>query len=147
MAVDAGLVTGRQARNIITKLWKELARQRLDYRLGLPGNLWPIPNDDMAGPLRPGVFENGGLTHSQARHFLAAMYRVGLKKEADHLLEQMCMSLADGSAFGGTETGQEWRRRDGEYCGYEGILSDQFGVLAVAIDRYGQHHQRGNRII
>jgi hypothetical protein len=136
-AVDGGLVEGKLARTIITRLWKALRKQRLDCRMGLPGNLEPVPYADMTTTLqRPGVFENGGLTHSQARHFVGAMYKVGLVKEADELLNQLCSSLADGHAFGGQGSGAEWRRRDGAYSGYEGILSDQFGILAVAMDRY-----------
>ncbi len=136
-AVDGGLVDGKPARAIITRLWKGLRKQRLDHRMGLPGNLEPIPYADMTTLLmRPGVFENGALTHSQARHFIGAMYKVGLVREADELIELLCSSLADGHAFGGQGSGIEWRRRDGAYSGYEGILSDQFGILAVAMDRY-----------
>jgi hypothetical protein len=138
-AVDGGLVEGKPARAIITRLWKALRKQRLDCRMGLPGNLKPVPYADMTTLLqRPGVFENGALTHSQARHFVGAMYKVGLVREADELLEQLCSSLADGHAFGGQGSGVDWRRRDGAYSGYEGILTDQFGILAVALDRYAE---------
>ncbi|NQU39384.1 MAG: hypothetical protein HQ523_05480 [Lentisphaerae bacterium] len=136
-AVCGGLIEGTQARDIIGRLWSDMEKQQLDYRFGLPGNLVPIPYSDVALILQPGVFENGALTHCQARHFLGAMYRVGMRREADGVLRALCETLADGSAFGGVGTGQEWRRRDGTPAGYEGILSDQFGVLSVALERYG----------
>jgi hypothetical protein len=49
----------------------------------------------------------------------------------------MMAALADGTAFGGCASGVDWRLRDGTSCGYEGILSDQFGVLSPALARWG----------
>jgi hypothetical protein len=60
-----------------------------------------------------------------------------MMKEGDTLLQSLCESLADGTAFGGCNSGIDWRFWDGGPCGYEGILTDQFGILAVAMDRYG----------
>jgi len=45
--------------------------------------------------------------------------------------------LADGSAFGGCSSGVDWRMWDGTRCGYEGLLTDQFGVLVPALARWG----------
>jgi hypothetical protein len=140
-AISTGVVEGEEASRIMHRLWDEALRRGLpDPRLGLPGNLWPIAEADMAAPMhgRPmGYYLNGGLTHSQSRWFVGALYRVGMETEADLLLEGLCSSLADGSAFSGCNSGVDWRYWDGAPCGYEGILTDQFGILAVAIDRYG----------
>ncbi len=140
VAVCAGLLEGQMARTAIHKLWDELAGLGFeDFRLGLPGNLRVIPESDLADPQRflsGDCYQNRGATHSQSRHFVQAMYEVGLTEQADHLLEELCTSLADGSAFGGCGSGVDWRRWDGSPSGYEGLLSDQFGLLAVAIDRY-----------
>jgi hypothetical protein len=139
-AVCAGVVDGEQARLIVQNLWAEARRIGLpDPRLGLPGNLWPVPDSDMIPFMhgKPmGFYINGGLTHSQSRHFVGALYRVGMTQEADVLLEALCETLADGTAFGGCNTGVDWRYWDGAPCGYEGVLTDQFGILAVAVDRY-----------
>jgi len=82
-------------------------------------------------------FENGGATHAQAHYFVNALYRVGMTNEADRVLQGLSSSLASGAAFGGCGTGMEWRSWDGLPTGYEGILTDQFGVLALIVDRYG----------
>jgi hypothetical protein len=59
-----------------------------------------------------------------------------MTQEADVLLQALCETLAEGTAFGGCNTGVDWRFWDGAPCGYEGVLTDQFGILAVAVDRY-----------
>jgi hypothetical protein len=56
--------------------------------------------------------------------------------EADQVLEGLCESMADGSAFGGCGSGIDWRCWDGTPSGYEGLLCDQFGVIALALERY-----------
>jgi hypothetical protein len=140
-AVCAGVVDGDRAASIIRALWEEVQRVKLpDPRLGLPGNLRPIPDADMIEFMhgKPmGFYLNGALTHSQSCRFVDALYRVGMTKEGDTLLEALCETLGDCSAFGGCNSGIDWRYWDGGPCGYEGILTDQFGILAVAIDRYG----------
>jgi hypothetical protein len=40
--------------------------------------------------------------------------------------------------FGGATSGIDGRGWDGLPCGDEGLLTDQFGILAVAIDRFGR---------
>jgi hypothetical protein len=140
-AVCSGVLEDTTARGIIERLWKESQRIGLpDYRFGLPNNLWPIPDKDVVEIMHGepfGYYANGGLTHSQSRHFVGALYKVGLKAEADHVLERLCSSLADATAFGGCNSGVDWRYWDGWPCGYEGLLTDQFGILAVALERYG----------
>jgi hypothetical protein len=139
-AVSAGLLEPETARSVIQKLWDEVAKSGFgDFRLGLPGNLRAIPQSDLASPqslLPDDAYQNRGATHSQSRHFVQAMYDVGMKQEADFVLHELCSSLADGSAFSGCGSGVDWRRWDGSASGYEGLLSDQFGILAVAVDRY-----------
>jgi len=142
-AVCGGLVEPRAAREIIERLWNELQRLGpLDFRLGLPGNLRILPPEELAGPMPDGVYMNRTLTHSQARHFVGALYKVGMTKEADKLLHALLTSLADGTAFAGCGSGVDWRRRDGAPAGYEGLLSDQFGILAVATQRHGTRGAR-----
>lgn len=138
-AINGGLVDDPSlALDIVRRLYGEMSKlPTIDFRLGLPGALRPIPYDDVAIPMPHGVYMNMTLNHSQARHFLGAMYRVGMTREADAILEKLMESLGDGSAFGGCGSGVDWRRGDGAPAGYEGLLSDQFGVLAIAMERYG----------
>ncbi len=141
-AVNAGLVSEKMANAMMQRLWKESQKVGLkDYQWGLPGNLWQIPDDDMVDIMHGvsmGHYANGGRTHSQSRHFVSALYRVGMEQEADSMLHQLCESMADCTAFGGLNTGVDWRYWDGWPCGYEGLLTDQFGILMVAMDRYGK---------
>jgi hypothetical protein len=137
-AVCGGLVEPKAARDIVERLWRELQRfGPLDFRLGLPGNLRILPPEELAAPMPDGVYMNRTLTHSQARHFVGALYKVGMTREADHVLHSLLSSLADATTFAGCGSGIDWRRRDGAPSGYEGLLSDQFGILGVALDRHG----------
>jgi hypothetical protein len=143
-AVRSGLVEKKPAREIIGRLWEEL--QRLgppDYRMGLPGNLWNVPYKDMVCWMDEGINQNRALTFSQARHFVGALYQVGMAKEAEMVLRTMLESFGNGTAFGGCGSGVDWRRWDGQPSGYEGLLSDQLGVLALAMERYGKGRPRG----
>ena len=141
-AVCSGVIDSTMATEIMHALWNEALHVGMpDARLGLPGNLWPVADADMVDLMRGkpmGYYLNGGCTHSQSRHFVGALYKVGMEKEADTLLGSLCETLADGTAFGGCNSGVDWRYWDGAPCGYEGILTDQFGILAVALDRYGE---------
>ena len=140
-AVTTGVVEGESARLALRGLWREMEKLGFDdFRLGLPWNLRRIPDEDMGkwNTARPlGIYANGGVSLSQARHFIGALYRVGMRAEADRVLEAACASLADGSAFGGCASGVDLRTWDGTPCGYEGLLCDQLGVLAVALEHYG----------
>jgi hypothetical protein len=139
-ATTGGLLDDALARDAVGRLYAELQRTPLpDAALGLPGNLWPVPDEDRADILQGyplGYYQNGGLTHSQARHFVGALYRVGLTAEADALLERLCAGLADGRVYGGVRSGRDWRYHDGRPCGYEGLLTDQFGVIGLALERW-----------
>jgi hypothetical protein len=142
LAVTAGLIETTLAEAMVRRLWDEMARVGFhDFRLGLPTSLWPIPDSEVAHYQvgRPfGEYQNGGATHSQAVHFVNALYRVGMTAEADRVLAGLCSSFADDTAFGGVDgAGIDWRRWDGTPGGYEGLLTDQFGFLATAMDRYG----------
>ena len=141
IVVNSGVLPRERERPIIEALWREYRdRCAAPARWGLPNNLWPIPDADLTRPMHGyphGFYLNGALSHSQSRHFVSALYRVGLTDEAESLLRELCASLGDGSAFGGSQTGVDWRQWDGAACGYEGLLTEQFGIMAVAIDRYG----------
>jgi len=141
-AVREGLLSPHVARSVMQRLLAESRRVRMpDPALGLPMNLWPIPDDDRADILQGypfGYYQNGGRTHSQTRHFVMGLYAVGLREEADALLERLCVGFAEASTFGGNRTGVDWRTWQDTPCGYEGLLTDQFGLLEAIHWRWGR---------
>lgn len=145
-AVCGGLLEPIEARTIIEKLWQESRRvQTPNPRFGLPISLWPIPDADLADIMQGyphGFYGNGACTHSQSRHFVDALYCVGMKKEADFLLEHLCSSLAEGLVYGACKSGLDARYWDGWPCGYEGLLTDQFGILSSVLKRYGKKSEK-----
>ncbi|MDZ7269622.1 MAG: hypothetical protein ONB48_20235 [candidate division KSB1 bacterium] len=144
-AVSCGLLDFDEARAIMKRLWQETRRVAMpDPLLGLPGNLWHIPDADLADIMQGyphGYYQNGGRTMAQARHFVNALYWVGMNAEAEELLCRLCEGLARGLVFGGNKSGVDWRFGDDRPCGYEGLLTDQFGVLATALERYGRRKE------
>ena len=48
----------------------------------------------------------------------------------------LASTVADDSSFGGIGSGLDWRLWDGTPSGYEGLLAEGFGFLAVAVERY-----------
>ncbi|MBE7538891.1 MAG: hypothetical protein HS122_10810 [Opitutaceae bacterium] len=141
-AIAEGLIDNPEARAIMERLLAEAHTVGMpDPSLGLPGNLWHIPDHDLSDiiPGYPlGYYQNGGRTHSQTRHFVMALYHCGLKREADRMLTRLCHGLAEARVFGGNQSGVDWRYWDDRPCGYEGLLTDQFGVLEPIFYRWGK---------
>jgi hypothetical protein len=141
-AITGGLIDDDLARSIMQRLWQ--AFEEVDYRdfaNGIPINLYPIPEDDLGGVvfgLPIGGYLQGGATHHRTGGFVEALYRVGMTAEADSVLEALASTVADDTAFGGLGSGRDWRLWDGTPSGYEGLLAEGFGFLAVALERYGE---------
>ncbi len=112
-AVCAGLIEPEAAKYMISKLWEGLAALQLsELSMGLPGNIIPLADEDMAPIMHGqplGFYQNAGLTHSQTRHFVGALYQTELHKEGDMLLNNLCQSLENGTAFGGCGSGVDWK--------------------------------------
>jgi hypothetical protein len=140
-AVSLGLTDSATGRAVLRRLLDEAKRVGMpDPALGLPGNLWHIPDEDLSDIIQGyplGYYQNGGRTHAQTRYFVLGLYRVGMKREADALLTRLCAGLADARVFGGNQSGVDWRYWDDRPCGYEGLLTDQFGLLEVVFRRWG----------
>lgn len=140
-AITAGLVPAPLAREICERLLREITRAGVpDAAYGLPGNLLPIPDADLADIIQGypmGYYQNGGRTHAQTRHFIMALYHCQIDAAADRLLERLCLGLAEARVFGGNQSGVDWRDWDDKPCGYEGLLTDQFGILEAIFHRYG----------
>lgn len=145
-AVTAGLLDDATAKDATGRLLAELKRQNFpDLSLGLPGNLWAIPDADRADILQGypyGFYQHGGFTHAQARHFLGALVQTGFEADADALLATLCDGLAAGRVTGGMGSGADWHYPDGRPCGYEGLLTDQFGMITLALQRKALHPPR-----
>ncbi|MCH6256865.1 hypothetical protein MLD52_09925 [Puniceicoccaceae bacterium K14] len=140
-AIAAGLVKRQVGHSILKRLLDETVKVGMpSARLGLPGNLWPIPNKDLSDIIQKypfGYYQNGGRTHAQARHFLRGLYAVGLDTQANIILNELSEGLAEAAVFGGCKSGLDWRYWDDRPCGYEGLLTDQFGVIGLILERYG----------
>jgi hypothetical protein len=141
-AITAGLLTAEEAREICQRLLAESVKVGLPKAIyGLPANLWPVPDYDLADIMQGfpfGYYQNGGRTHSQARHFVMALYQCGFNQEADRLLNEMCEGYAGALVYGGNKSGVDWRYWDDRPCGYEGLLTDQFGMIEAILHRYGR---------
>jgi len=141
-AVSYGLLEGNTAANAILNLWDNLKKSGFEsFDLGLPGNIFNIERSDMATGLHflPfGGYMNSGITLSQARHFINALYKVGMIKEADFILSEICNGLLHSNVIGGVHSGSDWKTWDGVSSGYEGLLSDQLGIFQPLIRRYGK---------
>jgi hypothetical protein len=141
-AIAAGLLSPEEGRAILGRLLAEAKKVGLpDPELGLPGNLWHIPDYDLSDIIQGyplGYYQNGGRTHSQTRHFVMALYHCGLQREGDAMLKRLCAGLAGAKVFGGNQSGVDWRYWDDRPCGYEGLLTDQFGILEAIFLRWGK---------
>jgi hypothetical protein len=141
-AIAEGLLSPDEGRAILRGLLAEAKKVGLpDPSLGLPGNLWHIPDYDLADIIQGypfGYYQNGGRTHSQTRHFVMALYHGGFQREADAMLKRLCAGFAEAKVFGGNQSGVDWRYWDDRPCGYEGLLTDQFGVLEAVFWRWGR---------
>ena len=139
-AVACGLIDDAPAKDIMKRLWAEAQRVGMpDPALGMPASLWPIPDDDFAEIMHGfpfGYYGNGGLSTAQSKHVVNALYRVGMVEEAEYVLRCICGAFADAQVFGGAKSGLDARSWDGWPCGYEGLLTDQFGILATAMEKY-----------
>jgi hypothetical protein len=148
-AVALGLTTPAEGRDLLQRLLREAERVGMpDPALGVPGNLRPIPDADLADILQGypmGYYQNGGRTHAQTRHVVMGLYRAGLTREGDRLLNQLCAGFAEARIFGGNQSGVDWRYWDDRPCGYEGLLTDQFGLLEAVLARWGRGPRKGRR--
>jgi hypothetical protein len=145
-AVTAGVLSVERCRTAIRGLWEAISAAGFtDLTLGLPLNALPIPPGDMveryAGmpygyAMTHGFYMNGSASLTLLRPFISALRSVGMDDEADAVIDAAMSSLADGSGFGGCTTGEDLHTWDGTPCGYEGILTYQFGVVASALERY-----------
>ncbi len=150
-AITYGVVDRPQGREIMTRLMKEIERvgyARFD--LGLPGNLVPVRREDYVD-LNPAVgggkrednadgfqiYENGGATPAHAFWTMEALYKVGLKADAERILMPMLGGFTAGEfqGFGPNGKSKDWKDWEGNCWGYEGLLTDGYLALLVVATR------------
>jgi len=144
MAVYYGLVEGEQAKSIMQSLLKKMKEVGYtDFRLGLPGNLLPIPKEDYTehnkryGYESFGVYENGGATACYTYFTIKALYRLNMREDADSILLPMLESFKNGDFEGqcpGSKMTKDWKTWTGECWGYEGFLVDNYLALLAVLD-------------
>ena len=122
-----------------------------EFQYGLPGNLIPVPVDDYLDPrqlwggggeLGFQWYENGGATGDFAYFTIQALYQLNRRKEADAILFPMLKAYEEGGFQGkstylidGRRRSYDWKRWDGEPCGYEGLLTDNYMALLAVLTR------------
>ena len=80
------------------------------------------------------------------QHFLAASYVAGLDDRADRVLKAMLARQQSGGFQNGVRDelpkGMEWTTWNGETCGYEGFLSDNYSFLLSVLLRESAFRKR-----
>lgn len=164
IAIHYGLVNKPQANAIMDKLLAKMKEVGYDkFNMGLPGNLITValkdyvhktPDGRYGGGVKPDNsdgfqnYENGGATGSFAFWFIAALYDLGRKQEADAILFPMLDEYGRCGFEGRDAKGRsyDWRRWDGTAMGYEGLLTDNYYTLfAVPVRQTETEWQSGYR--
>ncbi|HOD49758.1 MAG TPA: hypothetical protein PKY01_11455 [Candidatus Hydrogenedentes bacterium] len=157
-AIEYGLVDAAQGRSILEKLHAKMKTAGFsNIAFGVPCVLDPIPPGDYLQPAIGAAQEpdgrdtwqeymNGGITAGQVYHFLAAHYVVGMSEEADGILDAMLKTQHAGGFQNGVQDaypkGVDWRRWNGDPCGYEGYLADNARFLLAVLTRHADFRER-----
>jgi hypothetical protein len=75
------------------------------------------------------VYENGGATGCYAYYTIHALFKLGMRAEAEAILFPMLESYTQGGFEGhcaGSEFTKDWKTWNGECWGYEGFLVDNY---------------------
>ncbi|WP_262250034.1 alpha-L-rhamnosidase-related protein [Parapedobacter soli] len=144
VAISYGLIEEKKAAAIMRRILDKMKTVGFtDFRLGLPGNLLPIPKEDYTdieerygyGAFQ--VYENGGATGCYAYFTVHALYKLGMNREAEMILMPMLESYKNGDFQGhcpGSDKTKDWKSWNGECWGYEGFLVDNFLTLLAVFD-------------
>lgn len=148
MGINEGLIPYDIGKKMILKLLGMMEKEGYgDLRYGIPGNLVSVePPDTGVWPCMTdwGQYENGGLNGMNGYHFLTAMYRVGLKKEADDILFAILNTYEKHLTHSGLMPGYcqsiDWRTKNGVPCGYNYLADNYYFLLSVYTGRYNMKH-------
>ncbi|MFN8006917.1 MAG: hypothetical protein U0V70_07835 [Terriglobia bacterium] len=152
MAITYDLIPADKANGLMDHLLAKMHEVGYtQFQYGLPGNLIPVLAGDFLDPRQVWGgggqwgfqwYENGGATAAMVYYTLEALYKLGRREQADAILFPMLRSYEEG-VFQGTSTylvdgrtrTYDWRRWDGEPCGYEGLLTDDYLALLSVLSR------------
>jgi hypothetical protein len=147
-AVALGLAPDDLGRQLLGEYLARLTASGFThYEWGLPIFLDPVPavchNDWKGRGVEPdgsdqvGIYQNGAIQAHQTYYILQALYKTGLRREANGLFGKMTPLVRRGGLCGGLHSGVDWRHPvDGRPTGYEGLLAEQFHFLLAAITGY-----------
>jgi len=110
-----------------------------NFKLGIPGNLINIPQEDYTntkarwgGANAFQQYENGGASLNWSYYTVKAFQKAGLNQQSETITNGI-LSGIDASEFQGmAPTGdvtKDWKTWKGECWGYEGYLCDGYLVL------------------
>jgi hypothetical protein len=151
VAVCYGLLTTDQGLQVMQRLLEKLKEVGYtQFKMGLPGNLVPVPPSDYVarekhwghGDKPDGsdafqIYENGGATGCYAYFTIKALYDLGLREAADAIFLPMMEAYKengfDGHCEGSSYT-KDWKAWDGRCWGYEGFLVDSYLPMLAVYD-------------
>ena len=139
-----GVLEYKAAKRALTRL--EALRTKMglaDAPLGVPINLWPIPEADQPSNVSAGaasaqleLFCNGSVWPGSMQYYIRALATHGLEANARKLARDMEEGYLSDAMSPGIAEGAEFFSWEGMACGYEGTFVLNFGTLyALAIER------------
>ncbi|MCE9615999.1 MAG: hypothetical protein K8T26_17145 [Lentisphaerae bacterium] len=139
-----GVLEPRFARRALARLEALRIKMGLtDCPLGVPINLWPIPEADQPRNVSEGataaqleLFCNGSVWPGSMHYYLRALSSHGFKANARKLSRDLEEGFLTDVMSPGMSEGAEFFSWDGMACGYEGTFVMNFSVMAaLAIQR------------
>ena len=145
-AITHGVIDKDKGKKMLQRYWQALEQTGFKrFDLGVPLNLRPVPRQEMEYYTDFQHFLNGGCTVSGTAVLVEAMQVVGMRRQADMILEQMLQRQKDGffSNGGGFQNGFvdrmgqgaevfDW---NGHPAGYEGHLVYNWAFLHAMLIR------------
>ncbi len=148
MGINEGLIPKDTGKKMLKKLLAIMKKEGYgDLRFGIPGNVMPVAQKDTIDwPCMSdwGRYENGGLNGMNGFHFLTAMYKVGLRREADEILFTIMNTYEKEMTHSGLMPGYcqsiDWRTKNGVPCGYNYLADNYYFLLSVYVGRHKMKH-------
>ena len=148
MGINEGLIDEKTGKKMLKKLLAIMQKEGYgDLRYGIPGNVMPVAQTDTFDwPCMSdwGQYENGGLNGMNGFHFLTAMYKVGLDKEADEILFAILNTYEKYMTHSGLMPGYcqsvDWRTKHGVPCGYNYLADNYYFLLSIYVGKLKMPH-------
>jgi hypothetical protein len=140
MAVYYQLVPDDKVKEIMTVLWNKMQQLgHANFKLGIPGNLINIPQEDYTntkarwgGANAFQQYENGGASLNWSYYIVKAFQKAGLTQQTEAITKGILSGIEAGDFQGMAPSGdmtKDWKTWKGECWGYEGYLCDGYLVL------------------